>query len=574
MKNALLLFLFFAAFYLVSLGGRPLVAPDEFRYAQIPYEMLESGNFAAPQMFGHPYFEKPALGHWLTAASFKLFGFNAFAIRFPSAFLTGITALFTGLLIYAALRDKRLSVLGAVMYLCCGMVYGIGVFAVLDAQVTMFSTGAALCAFLYLQKERPLVSKIIMLILCGIFCGLGFMVKGVPAWVVPALGTAGFIVWQKRWKEFLIMPWLPLLFTVLTILPWAICVHRADGDFWRYFIEIEHIQRFTRDTSGQHPEPWWFLLPFFVIGAFPAALLLVSCIGSVKAVIKMMQPQPLYRFAACSAILPLILFSCSSGKLATYILPCFPGVAILMAGAVATALRNYGRSEKNLEILFSVCGWLFAAVGILAVPAGYIMRFFFEQYPRCSCIAPLVLAAGASAAAAGVMLLLSAKKPVRVRLWFFAMLFVLPAMVVPFFIDWRLKEYKMPGPVLEDIKQQLGIRSGVHIVTRPSLMHAAAWSFKTCDLQLYRSVGEVEYADERAAAEGRRRLKLEKEEYIKLLNTKKRKGIVCISFTDRPFPAVPGRKPESKFTCGELTVRYFPADIKISQDEKTQSAGK
>ena len=65
MKKFLLLFFLFAAMYLIPLGGRPMVVPDEFRYGQIPWEMLEFGNFAAPQMFGHPYFEKPVLGHWL-----------------------------------------------------------------------------------------------------------------------------------------------------------------------------------------------------------------------------------------------------------------------------------------------------------------------------------------------------------------------------------------------------------------------------------------------------------------------------------------------------------------------------
>ena len=44
MKKVLLLLLCFAAAYLIPLGVRPLVTPDEFRYAQIPYEMLESGN--------------------------------------------------------------------------------------------------------------------------------------------------------------------------------------------------------------------------------------------------------------------------------------------------------------------------------------------------------------------------------------------------------------------------------------------------------------------------------------------------------------------------------------------------
>ena len=33
-------FLFFIVAYLVPLAGRPLVTPDEFRYAEIPREMI------------------------------------------------------------------------------------------------------------------------------------------------------------------------------------------------------------------------------------------------------------------------------------------------------------------------------------------------------------------------------------------------------------------------------------------------------------------------------------------------------------------------------------------------------
>ena len=119
MKKVLLLLLCFAAAYLIPLGVRPLVTPDEFRYAQIPYEMLESGNFAAPQMFGEPYFEKPVLGYWMTAVNFFLFGYNNFTIRLAAALSTGLTALLTGLLIFISSRDKRFSLLGRTITFVC-----------------------------------------------------------------------------------------------------------------------------------------------------------------------------------------------------------------------------------------------------------------------------------------------------------------------------------------------------------------------------------------------------------------------------------------------------------------------
>ena len=55
-------------------GYRDLVEPDEGRYAEIPREMVASGDWVTPRLNGFKYFEKPALQYWMTAATFKLFG--------------------------------------------------------------------------------------------------------------------------------------------------------------------------------------------------------------------------------------------------------------------------------------------------------------------------------------------------------------------------------------------------------------------------------------------------------------------------------------------------------------------
>ena len=66
-----LLILFYLATYILPLGSRQMIRPDEFRYAEIPREMLASGNWITPKLVDVRYFEKPALGYQLTALSFK-----------------------------------------------------------------------------------------------------------------------------------------------------------------------------------------------------------------------------------------------------------------------------------------------------------------------------------------------------------------------------------------------------------------------------------------------------------------------------------------------------------------------
>src|ERR1700735_4634169 len=81
------------------LGHKPLTNWDEGIYAGVSREMLSLG-FLVPHWNYQPWFEKPPLMLWITAAFFKLFGAHDFWARAGSA-LSGvaIVALLHGWLI-------------------------------------------------------------------------------------------------------------------------------------------------------------------------------------------------------------------------------------------------------------------------------------------------------------------------------------------------------------------------------------------------------------------------------------------------------------------------------------------
>ena len=70
-----------AAVWLVTIQIRPMLDPDEGRYAEIPREMVTTGDWVTPRLDGLKYFEKPALQYWATAAVYTVVGLSNWSSR-------------------------------------------------------------------------------------------------------------------------------------------------------------------------------------------------------------------------------------------------------------------------------------------------------------------------------------------------------------------------------------------------------------------------------------------------------------------------------------------------------------
>ena len=139
--------------YILPLGQRPLIMPDETRYAEIPREMLSTGDWVVPRLAGLRYFEKPPLGYWVNATSISLLGEHEFAVRLPSAVAAGLTALLVFGFARTVSRCAKTGIFAAAVYLTFVEVYLVGTFNVLDNLLTLFLT-AAIIAF-----HRAVVSR-------------------------------------------------------------------------------------------------------------------------------------------------------------------------------------------------------------------------------------------------------------------------------------------------------------------------------------------------------------------------------------------------------------------------------
>jgi len=475
----------FLLVYVVPLGVRPMLFPDEFRYAEIPREMLATGDWVVPHLDGLRYFEKPVLGYWLNAAAIAVFGENAFAVRFFSSVAAGISAFCVFLLVRRYARDKFAALLAAAVFLSSFEVLIVSTVAVLDSMFTMFVT-AGMTVFFFADMERRRWRKTCLLALFGLFCGLAFLVKGFVVFAVAAVAIVPFLIWQRRAAELFKIIWPPMITAALVALPWSLLVYAREKDFWHYFFWTEHIQRFISASSAEHPEPFWFFVPCLLGGAFPWIVLLPAIISGLK---KTCFKTPLIRYSACWFLWPFIFFSASRGKLTTYILPCFPPLAIL----VSTALLTYFANTKKNTLAppaYLIAG--IAAALAIALIVTRAMTMDSALYGKHEMWKAVIGVTGLLGYAFVLIVFCTGNaEGFRKQILYFAAGPAVFTFCAHFSAPDRFIEEKAPAEFLERHRDR--ISSDDILVSDNYLASAVCWAYKRNDVFLVGRPGELEY---------------------------------------------------------------------------------
>lgn len=318
------------------LGGRALVDPDEGRYAEISREMLVSGDWVIPQFDGLPYLEKPPLQYWATAAIYGLLGVNEWTARC----WTGLTSLLTIVLIwrFAARRWGCSAAAWAAGALASGTLFVFsGHLLTLDAGFTLFLTLALLqFAEAQLARGEPR-DQLRHMLACWAALGLAVLSKGVAALVLPALTLAIYAFWQRDWPALRNLHWLrgSALLAAIT-LPWFVMAARNNHDFLEFFFVHEHLQRFLTDGAAR-VKPWWFFAAILAAGTLPwlPQSLVALWRGRQRSAAR--GEFDLRRLLWLWCVVVLVFFSASHSKLAPYILPMLPALALLLASSADPA---------------------------------------------------------------------------------------------------------------------------------------------------------------------------------------------------------------------------------------------
>jgi 4-amino-4-deoxy-L-arabinose transferase len=479
-KSYIVIIGIFLLTYILPLGIRPIIIPDESRYAEISREMIDSGDWIVPRLNGLRYFEKPVMGYWLNALSIKLFGENAFAVRFPSAAATGLSAFMVFLLVRRFSGGTAEATQAALIFLTSFIVFGVGTFNILDSMLAMFVT-ASMTSFFFAHNSDSF-KKNVFLLLFGVFCALAFLTKGFLAFVIPVVAIVPFMVWEGRFKALFIICWLPIITATLVVIPWAVMVHFKAPDFWNFFVFNEHIKRFL-SSGAQHHESFWYYIYLFPAAALPWTCLFPAAIlGLKKTGIK----TSITRFAICWFFFPFLFFSVSKGKILTYILPCFPPFAMLMS----IGLKKY--FETGGKKLFSVAvGFLAVLAVIIAVALIGVQIIGFKGFKPYDqtwkwglgvfgfVMFAFLLISTARVSNSKTKLMLVGCSPLFL---FLGSNFIMPDLTL---------EHKAPGTFL--LKNAHKIKTDTMLVADEDPMGAVCWFYKRDDVYLLEGGGEVSY---------------------------------------------------------------------------------
>ncbi|HWH83954.1 MAG TPA: glycosyltransferase family 39 protein [Burkholderiaceae bacterium] len=350
-----LLLTLLALWLLATLGVRPLLLPDEGRYAEVARAM-RLGDALVPTLDGLPFFHKPPLFYWLDLFAMRLVGIGEFAGRFGSA----LGAWLMGAALLLAMRRWHgpraaaiaLGVLATTPFFFVG-----GQYANHDMLVGGLITAAVL-AWARAVDAPPRVERRWMLAGWAL-CALALLAKGLIGVVLPMLVVGPWLLAQGRWRQVLklLHPAGLIVFAVLG-LPWLVAMQLRFPGFFDYFIVEQHFRRFALATFN-NVHGAWFFLAVMPLATLPWSAWLPAALRRAWGA-----RSPTLGLYAWWTIAIVGFFSIPSSKLVGYALPALAPWCALLALAVAAGGGRAWRWAMGAAALGCV-----VLVGVAAVKA-------------------------------------------------------------------------------------------------------------------------------------------------------------------------------------------------------------
>ena len=322
---------------------RPLMLPDEGRYVGVAWEMIRSGDWLVPTLNGLPYFHKPPLFYWITAASMSIFGPGEWAARAAPLLGAWVGAMATFLFV-RRWWGERSAGLALVVLMAQPLFYIGGQFANLDMLVAgCITTTIILLGHAALEAERGGDARTIVL---GAYlaAALGVLAKGLIGAVLPAVVIAVWLGSGRRWRTLaaLLSPAGLAVFLAVAA-PWFIAMQWHFAGFMDYFFVVQHFKRFAAGGFN-NVQPFWFYPAVLLLFTLPWLPWLRPLVARGRLSDSARGDLRLLMLLWLAVI--VLFFSLPASKLLGYILPAVPPLAVLLADGIESWGARTTRSNR------------------------------------------------------------------------------------------------------------------------------------------------------------------------------------------------------------------------------------
>lgn len=370
-RAAMLLLALCVVTFLPGFFHIPPVDRDEARFAQATKQMVETGDFVDIRFQNDVRYKKPVGIYWLQATAVKLGEALGVAEAHTTVWLYRIPSLLGaigGVLLtyWAALAfvSRRAALLAAVM-MAASILLGVEArLAKTDATLLLVCTAAmGALARAYLSDHRNVAPQGSPWAVPAIFWtafAVGVLLKGPLIVMLVTLTTLALVIHDRSFRWIWKLKPIPgILWTIVLVLPWFIAILLRSGD--SFLMESLGKDLLAKVASGQesHGAPPGYYLALFWVTFWPTAPLALLAAPAVWAV----RREPGTRFLLAWIIPAWIVFELVMTKLPHYVLPLYPAIAILTAGAL-----NNGVLSRNRWFVRGTSGWFLVPV-ILCVAA-------------------------------------------------------------------------------------------------------------------------------------------------------------------------------------------------------------
>ena len=394
-RNYALLFFGCVLFHLAGTWSLPLIDRDEPRFAEASREMIERGDYIVPYFNDHLRLDKPPLAYWAQATSYRLFGQNDFAARFPSIIAASLIAvsifawgsrLRIASASQARIGGNRVAWWAAVVFTLSLQTFLHAKAAVADMWLVLFVTLAHWSGYELLphslDKERQSPRSIGWWLAFYFSLAFAFLAKGPIGWtpLATVAATKLFLHDASLARRFKFARGILVMLAIVAL--WGIlALIRTHGQFFAIGIGRHVIGRSFGAMEGHGANSlgaYVLLLPFYFVTVFasffPWSIKLPWLARQLWQNPKTAVGDRGYNtrdkidnYLLAGAAIIFVIFSLIKTKLPHYTLPAFPLLSLLLARHCVANERFWKRSA-----IVTACVYL--AIALVAAP--FAAQFF------------------------------------------------------------------------------------------------------------------------------------------------------------------------------------------------------